>query len=448
MSYDIIAADGLYDRGDECLHTTPAEPSNLCGNVPNAPSYRERVRLVARVIQAVVNKKTLAEVVEDVMDTDGGYVVKVQSRKARFRGRNSASQTVIVETIFRMKCENLDDSIPIKTVFKWYRQNDEDVLREAESYSCVVDKFETPFFAFPLCVAFPGNTPKFKMEDDARHRFGVTTNERLGFIVSENCGSMTLGRYVGETSMYRPFDREFYSAIVQVCLALEEMAFSGVIHHDMHFGNIMFPESREIVQNVGTKTRMCLAAKRTFLEKGEIGDYSVRVVTRDDEEKFGCGATPNDSEHHYFTIDRMVKIYDWDRIETDVPAGDKRLYHDKIGFLRKLVSLNFPMRAVLDSDTLEKLELILKRTEYKILVNGTLVKYAQMSNMSAVREDEVDTMKTVIDAAFYGLAAYAFLACLYYDRHPYDEEAVFGKGPMPKNPGEVFENLRSRLRSR
>lgn len=443
MSYDIIAADGA---DAACLHDTEAKPVALCFDASRYTSYRERVRRVARVIQAVMNTENLPK---DAMDTDMGGTVKIVSRKARFRGRNSASQTVVVEAIFNVRCQGGDDwkglNIPVKTIFKWYRQNDKEVLVEAESYSCVVDKFVTPFFAFPLCVAFPGKTPEnFGMEGRARRIFEVTDEERLGFIVSENCGAMTLARYVNDTSRHRPFDREFYSAIVQVCLALDEMAENGVVHHDMHFGNIMFPESRDIVQNVGTNTKTYLVARRQFLDSGATtaGVPDVWVVEKDGD-LVSHGTIPSE-EDAFFAIDRMVKIYDWDWIETRVSAQDKKLYHDKIGFLRNLVSLNFPMRAVLGSDgDLEKLDLVLKKTEYKRLVRGTLVTYAQKSEMNALRDKEVEDMKKLIDTTFARLASYAFLACLYYDLKPFDESEVFGEGPMPDDPEKVFEKLRS-----
>lgn len=444
MSYDIIAADGA---DAACLHDTAAEPVALCLYASNDASYRERVRRVARVIQAVMNAKNLPE---DAMDTDMGGTVKIVSRTARFRGRNSASQTVVVEAIFNVRCQGSDGwkglNIPVKTIFKWYRQHDEHVLLEANSYSCVVDKFVTPFFAFPLCVALPGKTPeKFGMERDARRRFGVTDEERLGFIVSENCGAMTLARYVNDTSPHRPFDREFYSAIVQVCLALYEMAENRVVHNDMHFGNIMFPESRDIVQNVGTNTKTYLVARRQFLDSGATtkGEPDVWVVAEDAAVP-SHAAIPNKETEAFFAIDRMVKIYDWDWIETDVDAGDKKLYHDKIGFLRNLASLNFPMRAVLGSDDLEKLDLVLKKTEYKRPVKGTLVTYPQKSEMNALREGkEVEEMKRLIDKTFARLVSYAFLACLYYYLNPYDEDEIFGEGPMPDDPEKVFEKLRS-----
>lgn len=444
MSYDIIAADGA---DVACLHDTAAEPGNRCAEASEYASYRERVRRVARVIQAFLNFLNAENLPEDVMDTDTGGPVEIVSRTARFRGRNSASQTVVVEAIFNVRCQGVRGGlkIPVKTIFKWYRQHDEDVLLEAESYSCVVDKFVTPFFAFPLCVAFPGKTPKnFGMERDARRRFRVKDEERLGFIVSENCGAMTLARYVNETSPHRPFDREFYSAIVQVCLALHEMADNRMVHHDMHFGNIMFPESRDIVQNVGTNTKTYLVARRQFLESGATteGEPDVWVVAKDDGVP-SHAAIPNEGTDAFFAIDRMVKIYDWDWIETGVDARDKKLYHDRIGFLRNLASLNFPMRAVLGSDDLEKLDLVLKKTEYKRVVNGTLVTYAQKSEMNALKEGEVEEMKRLIDTTFARLVSYAFLACLYYYLNPYDEGDIFGEGPMPDKPEEVFEKLRS-----
>lgn len=432
MSYDIVASG---PSGRTCLHDTAPEPTKQCGYVTSEASYRDKVRLVARVIQAVAKKK-----VDDMDTDDGGLDVSVKSRTARFRGRNSASQTVIVEAIFKVMCDE-NFKIPVKTVFKWYRQNDAEVLLEAESYSCIVDAFDLPFFAFPFCVAVPGETPNnFKMEDEVRSRFGVTKEESLGFIMSENCGPKTLAQYVMETAEYRPFDREFYSAIVQVCIALEEMAKNRVVHHDMHFGNVMFPESRYIVQNVGTNTKMYLAAKKNFLWNPDISTTPVWVLTKDNGY---VRDTPNFNEDAVFEIDKMVKIYDWDWIETEVPVGDRKLYHDKIGFLRNLVSVGFPIRVVVGSDLAERLDVVLKKTEYRRLVNGNIVTYAQKSEMNALSANEVDPMKRIIDETIVKLTSYAFLACLYYDLYPYDEGEVFGEGPVPRDPDSVSEKLRS-----
>ena len=66
--------------------------------------------------------------------------------------------------------------------------------------------------------------------------------------------------------------------------------------------------------------------------------------------------------------------------------------------------------------------------------------------MNALRdENEVKRMKEVITETIYKLAKYAFMACVYYDQHPYDEKEVFGEGPSV--PDDVFERLRSSVSS-
>lgn len=420
-----------------CLHDVDPEPNKMCVTVTNTATYRDRVRSVARVIQSILKKNYLPG---DMMDTDAAGTAEVFSRKVRFRGRNSASQTVIIDGVFIVKCDG-NPHLPIKVVFKWYRENDKDVLKEAQSYSCIINGFQLPFFAFPLSVALPGlRMDNMPMQHDVKLRFRAKDTEQLGFIMSENCGTMTLGQYVGDTASFRPFDRDFYSAIVQTCLALDEMSSRGVVHGDMHFGNIMFPELQQVVQNVGVKTKMYLVTSNSI---GKKSPSTIRVAMDDMDHHI------NNESELFFSIDRIIKIYDWDWIETEVDGEDKNRYHDKIGFLRNLAALRFPLRAVLDFNTLGDLTRIMKQTEYKRrhVTTNEWVTYMQKSEMNALSEDDVEIMKNVVDRVMEELASYAFLACMYYVNNPYDEEGIFGSGYIPTKPDEVFQKLGSRSSS-
>ena len=118
--------------------------------------------------------------------------------------------------------------------------------------------------------------------------------------------------------------REFHSAVVQIFFALEELSKQKIMHGDMHFDNILFPKYND----------MCLNAKHAGVSDDECQHLYMDKMS-------GSLIIGTNSPEDAFKIERIVKIFDWDKMEL-LKDRDPWLYHDKIGFLRRLVAMNYP----------------------------------------------------------------------------------------------------------
>lgn len=187
-------------------------------------------------------------------------------------------------------------------------------------------------------------------------------------MMTEYCGSVSFGKYLEEVPIDDPRDIcEFYSGVLQIAHALDEMSEKNIVHMDLHFDNIMFPKYEEVCK------KECKALR-----------FENIVVGR---------------------RNRLVKIFDWDRslnLAKDLQDREYLLLHDKIGFLRQLVSFSLiPMQEVVP-----EVNNFVEFVENTVYRQGSRA-YPQMTDMNILYEYDVAILKIWVDAAISSVKTYS-----------------------------------------
>jgi hypothetical protein len=286
-------------RSQKCLHTPRVrvdDPHN-CVHFSDKKTYQENLRALGTSLQAmVVNHKD--------------FFVPENIQNIIFLKRNSVSDSVVLEAELTHPCKEMHHRV--KVIMKWFKAEgffERELLKEAKIYSCFAYNVTVPFFSYPLVIQLPCKNPTNtssendelvqQVKDEFKRRRRESTKD-IGFMMTEHCGKTTLFDYMQENPRA---DANIYSAIVQVIVALKYLRKNKILHMDLHFGNIMFPESVEITQG----------NPELFLntETGEV----VHQPT-----------TPNDA---ILKLNRVIKIFDWDNAVNRMDDEESRVHDEE-----------------------------------------------------------------------------------------------------------------------
>ena len=258
--------------------------------------YEETMVNLSRVFQSQLAKGVLdIEIIDTLNTTD------------------TASYSVVTTA----NVLNCSSQTKPRVVMKWFDEEDDDLTNELKAYSCAVHVMDCPFFAFPLCVAYPDNLAEYRTDKpkpkklapvikDIAGKLKAKSTETVGFVMTEYCGQTTFRQIVKGEGV------QAYSGIVQIAHALERMAERGIVHGDLHFNNILFPKYEDVC--LGD----CEELRVETLGLTRVGSRVTPAIVLGKE-------------------DRIIKIFDWDR-SSRLVTDEHELLKDRIGFLRLLPS--------------------------------------------------------------------------------------------------------------
>jgi len=299
--------------------------------------------LFTSYIQTLIKEKQIMDYLTSVEYTPKGDVVIVRA---------------CIEDI-NFTCQIRDK---FKVVVKFFDIDTENVnmtdggyanrVKEQKIYSCNVSNFKHPFFTFPLAA---GTVCEADLKTDkAKHllrriltHFRLEPSRSVSFTVLEDCGAITLHEYFKGS-----ITPNHHAAVLQMVLALKYLVEKKIVHGDMHWGNVLYPNYTDLQHNDDFKD-----------------DSQLKILINDTQT---------------IKTSRVIKIFDWDlswdsdglgAMRKDViGGGDFSILdeiYDKVGFLRSLLKYGYFVKRVHDD---EEILAILEDTEYKTEMSTTLDK--------------------------------------------------------------------------
>lgn len=263
-----------------------------------------------------------------------------------------------------------------RVVMKWFDEEDDDLTNELKAYSCAVHVMDCPFFAFPLCVAYPDNLAEYRTDKpkpkklapvikDIAGKLKAKSTETVGFVMTEYCGQTTFRQIVKGEGV------QAYSGIVQIAHALERMAERGIVHGDLHFNNILFPKYEDVC--LGD----CEELRVETLGLTRVGSRVTPAIVLGKE-------------------DRIIKIFDWDR-SSRLVTDEHELLKDRIGFLRLLPSyMEDFMNDALGDDLSRK---YIEYVTNTVFVNEEGIPHRQMTDADKLTKIDIVALRTwVVEA--------------------------------------------------
>ena len=222
---------------------------------------------------------------------------------------------------------------------KVFREHDTDYENEREIYDCFAHRVDSCFFVTPICV---GDIPLGSSLDTvvrnkwkkimSAERLEKFAKDKLRIVITENCNP----RASKFNDVFHLMNKGFVDIIVvQTVHALETMKLNNVCHGDLHPGNILFPESKDI-----------------GLWHTE-GKLYVNAI---------AGSVHGTIQNADFECPRVVKIFDWDHGKVLSDSHDPRLWFlDTIAFVKTLL---VGYRGPKIWDATDQLKAIINKTDY------------------------------------------------------------------------------------